>query len=406
MNNNTQYQTCFDQAAPRVGTSCIKWDLQKEEFGTDGLLPFTIADADYAACPSVLDAVRERTNLGVLGYTEPSAAYYEAVLSWCQQRHHFDISPEWILPVSGIIPGISYVLEALTAPGDMVVVQTPVYDPFYTVIAATGRRLAENRLVRDEALHYTMDLDQLENLFREGAKAMILCNPHNPVGRVWTAEELAAVTKLCRAYQVLLISDEIHWDLIFDQRRHISAGSFLTPDLLLVLCTSASKSFNIAGLQTSNFIIPDDTLRGKLRAWLEGRYLFCPNTLGLTATEAAYRTGADWLDAQISYLEGNRDLAVTFLHRELPWVRIAPLEGTYLMWLDFTKSGMTSAELVSLFAKHGATLGNGVHYGQDHDGFIRLNIACPRRQLEQGLVCMAKAMREILGEVEFVEADR
>lgn len=409
MNDLNQHYN-FDQGARRTGTSCIKWDLQKEEFGTDGLLPFTIADADYPSCPFTLDAIVRRTELGVLGYTEPDENYYGAVGNWCKNRHGWEADPSWIVPVNGIIPGISYILEALTAPSDSVVVQPPVYDPFYSVVKACHRTLVENPLIKNTVftdasggcrvptLRYTMNTRQLEQLFAEGARVMILCSPHNPVGRVWTKEELAEVIGLCVKYQVLLISDEIHWDIILGTTPHTTAGLFHKSGLKLIVCTSCSKSFNIAGLQTANFIIPDRELRGTLRQWLDGRYLFCPNVLGLTATQASYEAGGEWLDAQLDYLRQNAAIAASFVQANLPNVKISPLEGTYLMWMDFTCYGKTSEELIALFARHGAALGNGLHYGADHDGFIRMNLACPASQLKMGLECMAEAVREITKE--------
>lgn len=421
--NYTDFHYSFDQGAHRIGTSCIKWDLQKEEFGRDGLLPFTIADADYAACPSALDAIVKRTEQGVLGYTEPDANYYSAVQGWCKNRHDWVIEPSWIVPVNGIIPGISYVLDALTSPSDSVVVQPPVYDPFYSVVKACRRTLVENPLIRTTvsssdaadnqdqssqaatginsnveadggSIYYTMNLIQLEQLFLEGARVLILCSPHNPVGRVWTKEELSEVASLCIKYQVLLISDEIHWDIILGNTPHTTLGQFYEAGLRLIACTSCSKTFNIAGLQTANFIIPDHELRSRLRQWLDSRYLFCPNVLGLTATQAAYETGSQWLDAQLAYLRQNITIAKDFLHTNLPKVKVSPLEGTYLMWMDFTCYGKTSEELTALFARHGAALGNGLHYGAGHDGFIRMNLACPASQLTMGLECMAKAVKE------------
>lgn len=423
------YHDSFDQGARRTGTSCIKWDLQKEEFGMDGLLPFTIADADYPACPSVLDAIVRRTNQGVLGYTEPGVEYYSAIQRWCRNRHGWDIDSSWIVPVNGIIPGISYVLEALTAPSDSVVVQTPVYDPFYSVVRACRRTLVENPLIKKmisscgskespgqadegvmshahaevQSIQYSMNLVQLEQLFSEGARAMILCSPHNPVGRVWTREELAGVARLCIKYQVLLISDEIHWDIILGSIPHTSMGLFHQADLKLIVCTSCSKSFNIAGLQAANFIIPNHELRDRVRQWLDARYLFCPNVLGLTATQASYETGAQWLDDQLAYLRQNADIARDFLQKHLPQVKISLLEGTYLLWMDFTSFGKTSQELTDLFACHGAALGNGLHYGAGHDGFIRMNLACPASQLRMGLECMAKAIKDVTKEAGSLE---
>ncbi|SHK60994.1 MalY/PatB family protein [Hespellia stercorisuis] len=385
----------FNELVNRKGSACIKWDFQAADFGHDGLLPFTIADADYPTCPSVTAALSKGIQTGIIGYTDVDDSYYNAVINWCLVRHQWNIKKDWIVPTSGIIPGIAFVLESMTQPEDPIVVQPPVYDPFYSAIRATGRTIVKNELIADENNRYTMDYAHLEECFQRGAKAFILCNPHNPIGRVWSRKELERVRKLCREYHVLLISDEIHWDIVYAPSIHTSIGTLCDENDFAVVCTSGSKTFNIAGLQTSNFIIMNPDLRQTFQDYLYGRYLFCPNTLGLIATKYAYSTGAEWVDAQLLHLKSNAEKVVAFMKAHLPFVKVTFLEGTYLMWLDFTYYHRSSGELVTLFSEYGAAVGDGTHYSPKCDGFIRLNIACPKAQLTGGLECIRRAVQSL-----------
>lgn len=396
----------FNIPVNRIGTSCIKWDFQEMEFGRADLLPFTIADADYPSCPEIIQALSKRVKHGIFGYTDPSDDYYRAVASWCRRRHRWNVDASWIIPVSGIIPGIGCALEALTETNARILVQTPVYDPFYSVIRAAGRTLVRCPLAHNKNENtYQMNFSAIEEEFKNGISAVIICNPHNPVGRVWKAEELQQLIVLCRTYHVLLISDEIHWDLMIDGHIHTSIGSLTEPDDSVIVCTSCSKSFNLAGLQTSNFIIPNEELRQKYQEYLYGRYLFCPNQLGLTACQAAYESGEEWLEAQLAHLTGNAHFVQDYCGIHLPKVRIAPLEGTYLMWMDFNAYGYNSQTLIHAFAEAGAALGDGTHYASAFDGFIRMNIACPRPQLEHGLACMTHAIQKLCKEESHIETN-
>lgn len=384
----------FDTGVDRRGTACIKWDFQEMDYGKSGLLPFSIADADWPTCPAVLDALKRRVDNGVIGYTDVSPNYLSAVADWCMRRHSWKVDPEWIVPTGGIVPAICDALESLTAPGAQVVVQPPVYDPFYSVIRASGRRQVNNPLLLDDS-GYHMDYEGLERACQEGAAALILCSPHNPVCRVWTREELSRLADLCARYGLLVISDEIHWDLVLGGREHVTLGQF--PQLYdkLIVCTSCSKSFNVAGLDTSNLIIPGQATRSAFRDYLFARYLFCPNALGMVATQAACEGGEAWLEEALAYLTQNAAVVRDFLAARLPKVRMAEPQGTYLMWFDLRAYGLPSEELVRLIADAGAGLNAGVHYGRDYDGFVRMNIACPRAQLLAGLECFEQALNAI-----------
>lgn len=382
----------FEASVNRKGTACIKWDFQEMDYGRSGIVPFSIADADYKTYSPILDALVKRIQNGVLGYTDLEDEYLYNVKKWIERRHNWIIDEQWIVPTNGIVPSMSYSIEALTNPGDKIIVQPPVYDPFYSVIETTGREIIKNNLIIDNEGIYRINYEYLEEKLKSGAKMLIFCSPHNPVCRVWTEEELSRVVYLCKKYGTIIISDEIHWDLMLFGNKHVTLGKF--PEILnqLIVCTSASKTFNIAGLETSNIIIPDDTLRDKYKKYLYSRYLFCPNTLGLEATKAAYKDGDSWVDAQQVHLTENAKIVLDFFKENMPEVKVTFPEGTYLMWIDMTAYGVSSDELIRRIADAGAGLNNGYHYGEQYDGFVRMNIACPKSQLRLGLDCILSAV--------------
>ena len=287
-----------------------------------------------------------------------------------------------------------HAIEALTSPSAGVIVQPPVYDPFYSIVQASGRRLLYNDLLLDEE-GYHMDIDGLRKIAAEGgAEMLLLCSPHNPVCRVWTYEELKQVVDICKEYHIILVSDEIHWDLILGGRKHVTVGQFPEIYEQMIVCTSCSKTFNIAGLETSNLIIPGEDLRGKYQNYLYSRYLFCPNTLGLESVKAAYQDGDEWVDEEQAFLTENAKIVCEFMAKNLPLVKVAEPEGTYLLWLDMRAYGKTSDELIDAIAQEGAGLNSGKHYGDHYDGFVRMNVACPQNQLLGGLQCIQKALEK------------
>lgn len=380
----------FDTPAPRAGTGSVKWDLRESSFGNASALPFWVADSDYRSPPEVVDALRDAAARCVFGYSFPTESYKSAVADWVGTRHGWTICADWIVPSTGIVSELDNIVRCFTAPGDKVLIQTPVYDPFAAIVKSSGRTLVENRLVRDGRLRYTMDLDDLRRDLGSGVKLMILCSPHNPVGRVWTAAEVRAVAALCREFGVLLVSDEIHWDILMPGITHFTAGNAGIDENVIVL-TAPSKTFNVAGLKCSNDIIPSDALRRRLIAWKETRHIEGPNNFGLIACEAAYTHGAAWCNAQNEYLAGNVALVRERLAAALPDLGITPLEGTYLMWLDASFTGRSSVELCRRLNAAGAILNDGRRYGDD--AFLRLNIACPRAQLERGLAVLADTLQ-------------
>lgn len=387
-------RSTFDEGVDRRGTACIKWDFQEADYGMSGLIPFSIADADYRTHQPILDALKARIDNGVIGYTDLNEEYFSAVKGWCERRHDWKIESEWIVPTGGIVPAMCNAIEALTAHDAKVIVQPPVYDPFYSIIKASGRELVKNDLILDES-GYHMDYEGLEQACRGGAKMILLCSPHNPVCRVWTREELQKLVDICKTYGVIVVSDEIHWDLVLGDHRHTTMGLFEEIHDQLIVCTSCSKTFNIAGLETSNLLIPGKELREKYQDYLYARYLFCPNTLGLEATKTACNTGDAWVDEETAYLTEHAAAVTHFMEEHLPKVKVADAQGTYLLWFDMRAYGLTSEELVQKIAQAGAGLNSGRHYGEAYDGFVRMNIACPREQLMAGLECIKKALQAV-----------
>ena len=385
----------FNEGVDRKGTACIKWDFQEMDYkGKTGLLPFSIADADYRTYPPIMQALKDRIDNGVIGYTDLNEEYYSAVKGWCRRRHDWKIESNWIIPTGGIVPAMCHAIEALTSPSAGVIVQPPVYDPFYSIVQASGRRLLYNDLLLDEE-GYHIDIEGLRKIAAEGgAEMLLLCSPHNPVCRVWTYEELKQVVDICKEYHIILISDEIHWDLILGGRKHVTIGQFPEIYEQMIVCTSCSKTFNIAGLETSNLIIPGEDLRGKYQNYLYSRYLFCPNTLGLESVKAAYQDGDEWVDEEQAFLTENAKIVCEFMAKNLPLVKVAEPEGTYLLWLDMRAYGKTSDELIDAIAQEGAGLNSGKHYGDHYDGFVRMNVACPQNQLLGGLQCIQKALEK------------
>lgn len=385
----------FDKGVDRHGTACIKWDFQEADYGRNGLLPFSIADADYPTYRPILEALKTRIDNGVIGYTDLNEEYFSAVAGWCERRHDWKIERDWIVPVGGIVPAMCNAIEALVSANAKIIVQPPVYDPFYSVIKASGREIVKNDLILDEN-GYRMDYDDLEKACQKGAEMLLLCSPHNPVCRVWTESELRRLADICHKYGVIVVSDEIHWDLVLGGHKHTTMGKFTQLQERLVVCTSCSKTFNIAGLETSNLIIPGKELREKYRSWLYARYLFCPNTLGLEAVKAAYHDGDEWVDEETAFLTENAQIVCAYMKEQLPAVKVADPQGTYLLWLDMREYGLTSDELVKRIAQAGAGLNSGYHYGEQYDGFVRMNVACPRKQLMAGLDCIKTALNSIV----------
>lgn len=374
----------FDEIIPRRHTNSYKWDG-----ATDcDLLPLWVADMDFRTAPAITEALRQRVEHGIFGYTRVPDEYYETVTAWFRRRHGWDLRREWMIYTSGVVPAISAIIKALTGPGDKVLVQTPVYNCFFSSIRNNGCEVASSPLVYEDRT-YRMDLEDLERKASdEKTKVMLLCNPHNPAGRVWTREELTAVGEICIRHGVTVVSDEIHCELVYSGHRHIPFAS-ISEDFLRhsVTCVSPSKAFNIAGLQIANIIAPDETMRRRIDKAININEVCDVNPFGVIATMAAYNEGEEWLGQLLDYLWQNYLFLVEFCRTQLPDFPVARLEGTYLAWMDCRALGIESEKLEQLLVGEAKLwLNAGTMYGAEGEGFMRWNLACPRSVLEQALV--------------------
>ena len=372
----------FDKTIDRRATNSYKWDSAPE-----GVLPMWVADMDFRTAPAIIDALQKRVAHGIFGYTRVPDAYYDAVTSWFSRRHGWDIDREWIIYTSGVVPAVSAVIKALTVPGDKVIVQTPVYNCFFSSIRNNGCEIVSNPL-RRTADTYEMDFDALERCAADPrAKVMLLCNPHNPAGRVWTPDELTRLGNICLRNGVTVVADEIHCELVYQGFKYTPFASL--SDAFLhrsVTCLSPSKAFNIAGLQIANIVAFDNDLRSRIDKAININEVCYVNPFGVAATIAAYNEGEEWLNQLVDYLHGNYEAMAEFCRRELPEFPITRLEGTYLVWMDCSSLGMPSDALEhALLDDARLWLNAGTMYGAEGEGYMRWNIACPRSVMLDGL---------------------
>lgn len=372
----------FDKTIDRRATNSYKWDSAPE-----GVLPMWVADMDFRTAPAIIDALQKRVAHGIFGYTRVPDAYYDAVTSWFSRRHGWDIDREWIIYTSGVVPAVSAVIKALTVPGDKVIVQTPVYNCFFSSIRNNGCEIVSNPL-RRTADTYEMDFDALERCAADPrAKVMLLCNPHNPAGRVWTPDELTRLGNICLRNGVTVVADEIHCELVYQGFKYTPFASL--SDAFLhrsVTCLSPSKAFNIAGLQIANIVAFDNDLRSRIDKAININEVCDVNPFGVAATIAVYNEGEEWLNQLVDYLHGNYEAMAEFCRRELPEFPITRLEGTYLVWMDCSSLGMPSDALEhALLDDARLWLNAGTMYGAEGEGYMRWNIACPRSVMLDGL---------------------
>lgn len=377
----------FDRVINRRGTGSAKWDGHAQMGIPAEALPLWVADMDFEILPQVTEAIKGRIAHEIYGYSLPPDSYYKSLQGWMQRRYNWDIEKEWILTVPGVVPAINLALHAFTSPGDAVLIQPPVYPPFANAVLGNGRELVKNPLIR-KGNRFTIDFQDFEAKIKENAiKLFILCSPHNPVGRVWTPEELKGMADICLKHNVLIVADEIHQDLAFPGVRHYPLPSVdAAYSDISIICTAPSKTFNLAGLQTSNIIVPNPKLREKFQAaarcWGVGKV----NAIGLVACEAAYTHGDQWLDAAMAYIAANADFVRDFLANNLPQIRMTESQGLYLLWLDCNGLGLTFQELESfLLNKAHLWLNQGYTFGDEGKGFVRLNTACPRSLLVKAM---------------------
>jgi cysteine-S-conjugate beta-lyase len=383
----------FDHVIERRGTGSLKWDTVERSTGVADALPLWVADMDFKAPDAVLDALRARVEHGIFGYTVKTGSCYRAIIGWMQRRHGWAIERDWILFSPGVVPALNLAVQAYTRPEDRVIVQTPVYYPFSAAVVNNGRELVTNTLI-EEGGAYRIDFDGLEQSIDERTRMLIFCSPHNPVGRVWRRDELENLAEICVRNHLVVVSDEIHADLVMKGHTHLPLAT-ISPAVasLTVTCTAPNKTFNVAGLQAGNVIISNPELRDRFRAVLTSAGLTMANILALAASEAAYDHGEEWLEQLLEYLHGNYLFLRTFVEQRMPRVKATPLEGTYLAWLDFRGCGLGDPELKTLLLQKARVwLDAGPMFGPGGEGFQRINIACPRSVLAQALERIAAAL--------------
>lgn len=383
----------FDKPVLRENTSCYKYDLREKIFGDADVIPMWVADMDFATPDFILNAIKQRLRHEVMGYTIIPDSFYEAIISWLKIRHKWPVLKEWISFSPGVVPSINMLIMALTNPGDEIIIQTPVYFPFYSSVQNHGRKLVTNPLLYKDG-RYTMDFDHLLSVAGKDVKMFILCNPHNPTGNVWEKEDLLKLAEICIERNIILLSDEIHCDLIFPGNRHIPVAS-LSPEAagITITCMAPSKTFNMAGLSTSFVVISNPGLKQKYETMLNQINVGSGNIFGFAATTTAYYEGHEWLDQLMQYLLDNLKVLDDFIQRNIPEIRVVQPRATFLVWLDCRGIGMKQKDMNRFMIKEaGLGLSDGLIFGKEGEGFQRINIACPRSVLMQALVQLKNAV--------------
>ena len=382
----------FETIIDRVGTASVKWDGRKGYFNGEDLLPMWVADMDFAVPEAVSRAVMARAAHPVFGYTLATDSVYDAMIQWMRKRHGFTVQRDWVILSPGVVPSLHAAAIAFAQPGEGVIVQPPVYFPFFSAVTETDRKLILNPLRLDNG-RYRIDFAHLEQCAKQGARLLMLCNPHNPVGRVWSEIDLREVLEIARVYDLTVLSDEIHHDLLFPGAKHIPLQRLAGEGSHIVTAVAPSKTFNIPGLGLSALIVPDPKHRAALRKAFELLHLGASNPFSLVAFEAAYREGEEWLDALLVYLTQTRDYVSEYLARHIPSIKLIQPEGTYLLWLDCRELGMTDDELRQFFI-HDAKVGMnpGTVFGEGGSGFMRMNIGTSLLVVKEALERMAKAL--------------
>ena len=381
----------FDEIIPRRGTNSYKWDSA----GDADVLPMWVADMDFRTAPPVVEALRKRVEHGIFGYVRVLDAYYSAVTNWFARRHDWQIEKEWIIYTTGVVPALSAVIKALTVPGDKVMVQTPVYNCFFSSIRNNGCGMITNPLIYRNGTYQINFADLEQKAADPNVKVLLLCNPHNPAGRVWTKQELTRIGDICIRNNVWVVADEIHCELVFPGHTYIPFAS-ISQEFLMhsVTCTSPSKAFNLAGLQIANIISADTDIRTKIDKAINVNEVCDVNPFGVEALMAAYNDSEEWLEELKQYLFDNYNYLRAYFSEYLPEFPVSMLEGTYLVWVDCSVLNQSSDEIVkTLLEKEKLWVNEGSLYGEIGEGFIRINIACPRQQLIEGLNRLRRALK-------------
>lgn len=383
----------FDKIINRKGTNCLKYDYAVERGKPADVLPLWVADMDFTVSEEITKSLHAAVDHGIYGYTQPKDAYYNAITNWMEKNHNWKTKREWIMKTPGVVFALGAAVKAFTKPGDAVLIQNPVYYPFTNIIRDNDRRVIDNTLVYEKRVtegksQYSIDYEDFERkIVQENIKLFILCNPHNPVGRVWNREELQYLGEICLRHHVIVVSDEIHNDFVYPGFEHTVFAN-VDPRFaeFTVTCTAPSKTFNLAGLQISNIFISNETLREAFQKEIDKTGYDEPNALGAVACEAAYRGGQEWLDQLKAYLLENLNFLRTYLQEKIPQIHLVEPEGTYLVWLDCSELGISGKELDQFIVeKAGLWLDGGAMFGPSGSDFQRVNIACPRATLELAL---------------------
>ncbi|MDE6663885.1 MAG: pyridoxal phosphate-dependent aminotransferase [Lachnospiraceae bacterium] len=377
----------FDTVVDRKNTNCLKYDFAVERGMPEDVLPLWVADMDFKTSSYVQDALNRQIEHGIFGYSESKDEYFEAVSGWMKRHHDWDVSKDWLVKTPGVVFALAMAVQAFTDPGDKVLIQLPVYYPFSGVIKGNGRVIVSNTLVYGEDNRYHIDFDDFEKkIVDENIKLFFLCSPHNPVGRVWTKEELIRLGDICYKYHVIVVSDEIHADFVFNGGHQVFAGLKKEYEEITITCTAPSKTFNLAGLQVSNVFIANPRLRKAFCKQIDIAGYSQLNVMGLVACEAAYRHGDEWYEAMLTYVKSNIDFTRKYVEENLPGVTMAEHEGTYLVWLDFRDTGLDVERLEHMIVHEAKLwLDSGKIFGDSGKGFQRINVACPRVVLEEAL---------------------
>ena len=386
----------FNIVVNRKNTNCLKYDFAVRRGRPENVLPLWVADMDFKVAPEITRAIEERVAHGIFGYSEVKEEYFKAVAAWMEQKHGWSVEEEWLVKTPGVVFALAMAVQAFTEPGDAVIIQQPVYYPFSEVITDNGSKIVDNTLELREDGKYHINFEDFEQKVKENqVKLFLLCSPHNPGGRVWTKEELSRIAEICRRYDVIVVSDEIHEDFVFTGKHQVFADLSEDAKNRTMTCTAPSKTFNLAGLQVSNIWIANPLLKEKFQKQIAAAGYSQLNTLGLTACEAAYRYGGAWHKELLGYLRSNLNFLREFLQTRLPEVKLIEPEGTYLVWLDFGSLGLTEAQREELLTKKaGIWLDSGAIFGEAGEGFERINIACPRSILKNALKRIERAVRE------------
>lgn len=375
----------FDEVVDRKNSNSSKWNSSEMKYNKD-ILPMWVADMDFKVADEILDALKEPIEHGVLGYNIIPDSFYKSIIDWINKKYGWKVKQEWISFIPGIVPGVSIAVNEFAEENDEILIQPPVYHPFYRVAKINNRVIVENPLIANEN-KYKMDFKDMKNKITEKTKLAVLCSPHNPVGRVWKREELDEFASICIENNIIIVSDEIHSDLILKGNNHTPTATLSDKVMMNTITFMApSKTFNIPGLFASVAIIPNDEIRDKFQRRLEKLELTNGNTFSVAGFEAAYNHGQEWLDEALEYIEDNIDFAVKYINENINNVKTYKPEGSYLLWLDFNETGKTPKELEELLLNKGKVmLNNGVMFGPGGEGFFRLNVGCARSVLEDGL---------------------